>query len=868
MRRIPWRAAGVALAVFGGAGLFTGRSYVAASHAQAAPVKPAAQRKAAKGVLLKASDKNASLVVPLKRRGPTQGQLRMVGPKGQPAGECPLKHTDVSADIAGFVARVQVTQTFHNPSTEPIEAVYTFPLPDDAAVDAMDMRIGSRIVKGTIKRREEARHIYEAAKAAGQSTALLDQERPNIFTQSVANVMPGQDVTITIQYVNTLKYDDGFYEFVFPMVVGPRFVPDGGYKEPGKRGEPSPPLSVDGDPGAKAVVTDADKITPPITPEGTRAGHDISLTVNLDAGLPLRDIASISHDVDVQKDGGTRAIIGLHDAATIPNKDFILRYTVASPQMQTGVIAHADRPGEGTFTLILQPPLAPPQSHISPKEMVFVLDQTGSQSGAPLAQAKVAMAYAIQHMNPGDTFQLLGFTTEVNPCFPGPVAATPANIRKALAWMEPIQGNGGTDILKAADYALGIPVDRNRLRIICFMTDGYVGNDMQIIDYVKKHRGQARMFPFGVGSSVNRFLINGMAREGRGAAEYVPLDEDGRIAAERFQRRIASPVLLDPQVDWGGLPVADVYPTVIPDVFTNGPIILKGRYTEGAEGNITVRGILRGQPWEQRVHVSFPETRAEGAAIETLWARARIDDLQYKDWLGAQTGEPDPDIKSKIVQTALDYHLMSQYTSFVAVEQQVVNVGGKQRTVDVPVEMPEGVSYQGIFGEQQANRRLGLYAPAGVYARRTAGGFGGTAAMAMPAPPATKAAAALTPSGISSALPYAEDNSMVLEEKALAPEEAKLSANLRGLAERVKKEGKNGTLHKAGVPEVTSGRVTVQVWLKDAPADAVKQLEALGFTVSTTLRPGKLLLGSAPVEKLKALAALKFVTYIEPPALH
>jgi Ca-activated chloride channel family protein len=871
-------AGAAVLAAAAVAGL-SGRTFFAASHAKAAaPVK------SGKTVLIRASGGQESLVVPLRPNRPPQGQLQMLDPKGNATGLCPLKHTDVTADIAGFVAQVSVTQTFHNPSKEAIEAVYTFPLPDDAAVDAMDMRIGNRLVKGTIQRREDARRIYNAAKNAGQSAALLDQERPNIFTQAVANVMPGQDVTITIRYVNTLKYNDGYYEFAFPMVVGPRFVPAGGYTEPGKRGEPSPSPAVDGDPGAASVVTDADKITPPITPEGTRAGHDIGVTVNLDAGFPIQQIASLSHDVDVTKTGLTRATVALHRGATIPNKDFILRYTVGGQQMQTGVIAHADAPGDGTFTLILQPPAAPPQSVISPKEMVFVLDQTGSQSGMPIAKAKETMAYAIEHMNPGDTFQLLGFTTDVNPCFPGPVAANAANVRKALDWIKPIEGNGGTDILKAADYVLKMPTDPKRLRIICFMTDGYVGNDMQIIDYVRKHRGDARMFPFGVGSSVNRFLVDGMAREGRGEAEFVSLDEDGRTAAERFYRRIASPVLLDPQVDWGGLPVMDVFPTAIPDVFSHGPIILKGRYLRAAEGDITVRGILRGQPWEQRVHVAFPAVRHEGTAIETLWARARIDDLQHQDWLGAQTGNPDANIKEQIVQTALDYNLMSQYTSFVAVEQRVVNVGGKQKTVDVPVEMPEGVSYDGIFGREAKQKSLAsrsLYAPS-----QAAGGFAGGAlagapmALGSPAP-----ASAGTPalSGMYRVSPYADDASVRLDRKlelsdelkALTPEQRKgaleaikLAPSLQGLAAKVKRDGKNGTLNAKGVPAVEKGQVIVQLWLENPPSDAVKKLEALGFKVSATLRPGKLLLGSLPVEKLDALLELEFVVYVEPPALH
>src|ERR1044071_1211327 len=360
------------------------------------------------------------------------GQLQIVDKSGKPAGVCPLKHTDVKVDIAGYVAGVNVTQEFTNPSSTPVEAVYTFPLPEDAAVDQMTMRIGSRVIRGQIRKREEAREIYEAAKSQGKAAALLDQERPNIFTQSVANIMPGDKIQITVHYVNMLKYDEGRYEFVFPMVVGPRFIAGGGYSQPGVRGAATGQKNVEGDPGIHSVVTDADKITPPITPKGTRAGHDISLSVNLDAGLPLTDVKAQLHAVDIRRAGATRRAIKLRDQETIPNKDFILRYTAAGSELAEGILAHSslagiagtslptNHPG-GYFTMIIQPPLMPKQEEISPKEMVFVIDQTGSQSGAPIAKAKETMAYCIKNLNPGDTFQLIGFNTNVYPCFQGPV---------------------------------------------------------------------------------------------------------------------------------------------------------------------------------------------------------------------------------------------------------------------------------------------------------------------------------------------------------------------------------------------------------------------------------------------------------------
>jgi Ca-activated chloride channel family protein len=823
---------------------------------------------------------------------PAPGQLTILNKEGKPTGLCPLKHTDVTADVAGYVARVTVRQEFGNPSNTPIEAVYTFPLPADAAVDDMTMVIGKRVVRGQIMRREEAREVYEAAKAAGKAAALLDQERPNIFTQSVANIMPGDKITITISYVHLLKYEEGRYEFVFPMVVGPRYTPGGGYTTPGRRGEPSPQKQITTDPGKTSVVTDADKITPPITPPRTRAGHDISLTVNLDAGLPIQQVGSALHNVIIQRPGPTRAVIRLRSEKEIPNKDFILRYTAAGSELQEGILTYApgsaiqnpqskiQNSGGGYFTLIIQPPLAPPQAMIAPKEMVFVIDQTGSQSGLPIAKAKETMRYCIRHMNPGDTFQLIGFNTGVYPCFPGPVPATPENVRKAFAFLAPLEGGGGTDILKSVDYALQIPDDPARLRIVCYMTDGYVGNDMQIIDYIGKSRGRARMFPFGIGQSVNRFLIDGMAREGRGAPDYVTLSAPGEEIAAKFYRRIASPLLLDPQIDWGGLPVEDVYPKHIPDVFSAGPIIVKGRYTQAGEGDITLHGILRGQPWSRTIHVVFPAVKPDGSALATLWAREKIEDMQNQDWIGAQTGNPKEEIKEQIVNTALEYRLMSQYTSFVAVEERVVNVGGRQRTVDVPVEMPEGVRYEGIFGDKEVTRES-LKTPAMM----------GGAAYSYNAPAAlsrgaTAPSASAPASGkvrlqaegmdafdldgrIVNGTEAGQKRLAVLKPEARRAllEQVKLAPALRGLAEKVRKEGVNGSLNKPGLPRVEKGRVEVQIWLNSLPPDGLQKLKALGFDLIAALRPSKLLLGTMAVEKLDALLELPFVRRVEPPRM-
>lgn len=795
---------------------------------------------------------------------------------GKEVGVCPLQHTAVEANIAGFVARVHVQQKFRNTAKEPVEAIYTFPLPDDAAVDDMTMKIGKRLVKGQIKKREEARAIYEAAKSAGQAAALLDQERPNIFTQSVANLMPGEDVTIDISFVNTLKYDDGQYEWALPTVVGPRYT------------------------GGASAGQNPEKITPPIAVKNTRAGHDISIKVNLDAGLPLQEVSSPLHPIDVQKQGARRALVQLQNAATLPNKDFILRYKVAGERVQSGIIAYAPSGADGGyFTLILQPPDAPKSEEVAPKEMVFVIDQTGSQMGWPLEKAKETMRHCLRNLNPGDTFQLIGFTTEVFPCFPAPVEASKANVEKAIAWLEPIAGAGGTDILKAANYALKLPADPKRPRIICQMTDGYVGNDQETIKHVGAHRGQARVFPFGVGNSVNRYLIDGMAREGRGVAQYVTLNEDGKAAAQKFYDRVAQPLLLDVSVDWGGLPVEDVLPRHIPDVFSSAPIILKGRYKRGMKGEIIVRGLLRGQPWEEAIPITLPEEPTESAeALPSLWAREKINDIEYEGARGNAT-----ETTSKVTSLALEYRLMSPYTSFVAVEQRVVNIGGKQRTINVPVEMPEGVNYEGIFGAETKNLAvLGMS-----YSLSASGGSGGgrgatraalvprtatsqtvlrrsgtVAAGAVPASPAPQGLSG--PQGapgpvISSPVPapgLLAKKSEALAEKSQTDGTSLLldSADFKKQLEKMKPEERKATLRglklsaplqKAPLPGVKNGRIEVQIWLSSLPADGLKKLKAAGFEWAATLTPNKLLLGTVSVAKLDVLLELSFVRRVEQP---
>src|ERR1043165_3733067 len=331
----------------------------------------------------------------------TSGSLAVLDAEGKAKAMCPLKHTDVKAEISGFISRVVVTQQFENPFKEKIEAVYTFPLSQNAAVDDMTMIVGERTVRGKILPREEARLVYEAAKANGQVASLLDQERPNIFTQAVANILPGEQVKITISYVETLNYVNGAYEFVFPMVVGPRYIP--------------------------GSVPDAARIKPKMLSPGTRSGHDISLEVTLDAGLIIDDLSSKTHVVDIERLDSHSARLRLKDNATIPNKDFILRYDVATQSIQDAVLTHRSDKG-GFFTMILQPPERVTVADVTPKELVFVLGPSGSMEGFPIEKAKETMKLALDSLNPSDTFNLITFAGDTNILFPEPVTATRANL--------------------------------------------------------------------------------------------------------------------------------------------------------------------------------------------------------------------------------------------------------------------------------------------------------------------------------------------------------------------------------------------------------------------------------------------------------
>lgn len=618
------------------------------------------------------------------------GSLLAMTSTGKPVGQCALKHTSVSTKISGYVARVTVKQSFTNPYKDKIEAIYTFPLSESGAVDSMTMKVGNRTIKGSIKKREEAKQIYETAKAQGHVASLLDQERTNIFTQSVANIEPGANIDITITYVELLKYDAGKFSYTFPTVVGPRFIPGDATGKDGTGWAPD-----------TTTVPDASKITPPVTPANTRAGHDISIDVDVDAGVPIQNISSKLHEIAVTKVGSDEAKISLKDKETIPNKDFVLSWDVAGDALKSGYLTYRDSKTEsGYFTVMLLPPKRVTVDKIAPKEMIFLIDCSGSQRGAPLDKAKETLRYIVDHMNPQDTFQIIAFAQQQKLLFENKAQqVTGARKVEANKFIDELQANGGTWMAPAVEKACSIPADEHRLRIVTFMTDGYVGNDLQILGLIKKNRSTSRWFSFGTGNSVNRMLIDGIAAEGGGEADYVLLNTSGAEVGKKFYDRISSPVLTDVSVDFGKLDVKEVFPKDVSDVWAEKPLYIKGRYLKPGAGTITLKGFSAGKPYTQTLAVNFPEINKNNEVLGSIWARAKVDRLQAEDYQGAQSGNINKEIKDEIIQTALEHHIMTNYTSFVAVEEKTVTKDGVMQTVTVPVELPDGVSREGVFGE-------------------------------------------------------------------------------------------------------------------------------------------------------------------------
>lgn len=606
---------------------------------------------------------------------PQGGELRAkVAEKEIPL---PLKHTDVKAQIAIWVASVTVRQQYHNPFDTKIEAVYVFPLPHDAAINEFVMTIGERRIRGIIREREEAEKIYLEARRQGHVASLLTQERPNIFTQAVANIEPGQQIDVNITYYHTLRYSDGEYEWHFPTVVGPRFNPPGYTAGVGAVGY--------GGRGSSGQRIEVAYLRPTeISP------HELSLEVDLDAGMPIEGISSPSHVIQVERQGD-KAKVRLSSHDRIPNKDFVLRYRVAGREIRGALAVQRDESG-GYFTLVLMPPEDLSELPAPPREMVFVLDCSGSMKGEPLAKAKRALKGCLRRLRPEDTFQIIRFSDSASSMGAAPVPATAENVSRAIRFVDSLESEGGTMMIEGVKAALDFPHDSGRFRVVSFLTDGYIGNDREIIAEVKKRLGASRVFTFGIGSSVNRYLLEGMARVGRGACAYVGLDEGSDLMVDEFYRRIEHPALTDLQIDWGAMGVTDVHPKPLPDLFAGRPVALTGRFTGRGETTVRVRGKVGGRLREMTLRINLDAPELKHRALGTIWARSKIADLFEED---------RTELWGEIKQLALRYGLVSDWTAFVAVDASGRTRGDSGLSVTIPVPVPDGVRYETTVPERK-----------------------------------------------------------------------------------------------------------------------------------------------------------------------
>lgn len=591
----------------------------------------------------------------------------------------PLRHTDVDAKISGVVASVRVTQQFHNPHRQAIEAIYVFPLPHRAAIHSMRIKIGKRSIRGVIKRRSEAKRIYRRARAQGRTAALLEQERPNIFTQSVANILPGETIEVSLRYVETLTPEAGRYAFVFPMVVGPRYV--GGRLPLGtSRGKGWARDSV--------RVPDASRITPRLLKKGLRPGHDIALKLHIEGGVVVRDLRVVAHRAQLTQ-SGTSATVVLDKRDSIPNRDFVVRYRLAGQRPQAALLAQRDKRG-GHLLLMVQPKAKMRRDEIAPREIVFVVDNSGSMAGFPLSQARALVERSLRNLRPTDTFQIIKFAGRPDRFAATSVPATKALVSRGVAFVGQMRGGGGTEFLPALRMVLSSAKSPSRARTIVFITDGYIGYEHQVLRYLRQHAKGNNIFALGVGSSVNRFLIDGMARIGGGAPFYLLNTEKARKVVARLFATISRPALTNIEIDWGGLDVAQQTPAAIPDLFGERPVMVAARFGKGGRRTITIKGQLAGQAFRQQLQVKLPsKATTSHAAIATLWARRRIADLMD---LHATEPAQRESAKESVTKLGLRYQLMSRFTSFVAVDSRVRNRSGRSVAVPVPLPLPQGVT--------------------------------------------------------------------------------------------------------------------------------------------------------------------------------
>jgi Ca-activated chloride channel family protein len=577
----------------------------------------------------------------------------------------PLKATSVVVNISGIIADVTVTQAYKNEGTKPIEAVYIFPASTRAAVHGMKMAIGKRTIEAKMKKREEARQDYEQARDQGKSASLLEEQRPNVFQMNIANIMPGNEIKVELKYTELLIPTDGIYEFSYPTVVGPRYS---NTKE--------------------SIASHSDKWTRnPYSHEGEPPSYSFDIIVNIAAGLPIQELVSTSHKVNTNHISPSSAKVSLDGSDKDGgNRDYVLRYRLSGDKIHSGLMLFRGEK-ENFFLLMTQPPKKVVDEQIPRREYVFVVDISGSMHGFPLDISKKLLRNLIGNLRPTDMFNVLLFSGGSTILSDESVPASPENIDSAINMIDHQKGGGGTELLPALKRALSLKRTNGFSRSIIIATDGYVSIEEETFDLIRNHLNDANMFPFGIGSSGNRHLIEGMAHGGMGEPFVITKPDEAPSQAERFRKMIQSPVLTDVKATFNGFAAYGVEPVSIPDVLAERPVIVFGKWHGKPQGKITVSGISGQGQYADSIDVSTVHPQKTNAALRYLWARHRITLLSDYNKLRSD----DKRIK-EVTELGLTYNLLTAYTSFVAIDSRIRNKDGKPETVNQPLPLPRGVS--------------------------------------------------------------------------------------------------------------------------------------------------------------------------------
>ena len=579
--------------------------------------------------------------------------------------QLPLKDTRVEIAVSGVIADVKVLQTYRNEGSRPINASYVFPASTRAAVYAMRMRIGDQVIVAKIKEREAAKQEFDTAKKEGKSASLLEQQRPNVFSMSLANIMPGDQIEIELRYTELLVPTDGIYEVVFPTVVGPRYS---SHKE------------------SSAPKNDR-WVKSPYLHQGNKPSSTLHISARISAGVPINDLSCASHQIFPQWQGPTVAQLTLDDTDPFQgNRDFVLRYRLAGDQITSGLLLFQGQ-DENFFLYMAQPPQRVTAEDIPAREYIFVVDISGSMDGFPLNTSKQLLRDLIGQLRPSDLFNVVLFAGDASVLSPKSLQANQESISDAIRLIEQQRGGGGTELLAAVKQAMSLPREANISRSIVLVTDGYISAEQGVFDYIRDNLNQCNVFAFGIGSGVNRYLIEGVAKAGMGEPFIVTEETEAPAIAAKFREYIQNPLLTDIQIRSIGFDTYDVHPGHLPDLMAQRPVILFGKWRGPVSGTFELHGKTGRGDYVTRLDVAGVQTDEANRALRSLWARSRVAELS--DY-GSRNLESDK--VEEITLLGLKYSLLTQYTSFIAVREEVRNPLGSARDVDQPLPLPLGVS--------------------------------------------------------------------------------------------------------------------------------------------------------------------------------